>query len=426
MKRDLLIYAAALLLAGSAATSCHRDSMGYDTLPPAGEQGTAGLSGLKVRFADEIEVVNRASTTDVDGFLVKITDSESTPVYENRYGNLPEAITLPTGSYNLMVESHEVEPAEWEAPWYRAAEPFEIEKDLTTELGTLTCTIGNIKVSVEYSDEMRAAMGSDCKTTVTIDRGSLDYTASETRSGFFAAAAESNAMTVEFSGTVGGTADRFTRVFNNVRGGQHRILTFTYTPPPAEGGVTFGVNVDLGCKVIDLNCNVDITEETIPDDGDENDPAKAPKIVWREGDIESAAPTRIVKTGTDDQGNDTYAPEVNIDVTAPYRIRSLFVEIISDVLTEDVLTGVGLASSFDLANPGELEVKLGKEKGLGFPTGQEVANQTAVEFSITNFIPLLDMVASGSGIRDAVHQFKLTAVDRKGNREVQTLRLVTD
>lgn len=424
MKRRFSGYAALLLLAGAAVASCHRDTMDYNSPHPSEEVGSAGLSGMKVRFKDELEVITRATVVDVDGFLVKVLDSESTPVYENTYGNLPQSITLKTGSYDLQVESHEVKPAEWETPWYFATEPVVIEKDRTTDVGTIVCKIGNIKVSVNYSDELRAVMGDDCKATVTIDKGALDYTASETRAGFFAAAQESNAMTVEFSGTVGGVTDRFTKVFNNVKGGQHRILNFTYNTPPAEGDVTFGVNVDVECKVIDLNYNVDITEDVIPDDGDVNDPAKAPTIVWKEGDIKSNDPTRIVKTGTDSEGIDTYDPEVTIVVEAEYKIKNFYVEIISDILTEDVLTGVGLASSFDLTAPGELETML--RDNLGFPTGSAVLNKTAVEFSITSFIPLLDMVASSSEIRNAVHQFKLTVIDQKGNKEIQTLKLVTD
>lgn len=421
MKHSISACAAALLLTGALAVSCHKESLGVKPLPE--DRGEIALGRLKVEFRDELDVVTRAATAvDLDAFGVKIFDGEAAEVFASTYGTLPEALPLPPGGYRVEVESHKVQPAEWERPHYSAEKQLTVAKDDSTDPGTVTCSIDNIKVTVVYSELMKAYMGEDCKATVTVDRGSLDYGAEESRAGFFAAPAPSNGMTVEYSGTMSGAEERITRVFGDVRGGQHYILEFTYEPPPAEGDARFGVNVDLTCRVVDLNYNIDITEDIIPDDGEKVDSARLPAVRWLEGDIDT--PARIVDTGRDDpEGNRIYEPEVTIEISAGYRIRSMVVEIDSEILTEEALTSVGLEKSFDLADPGSIEETL---RNLGFPTGGEVVNKTLLPIPITGFIPALALVASGGDVRNAEHRFRLTVVDQRGNTCSRTLTLITD
>jgi hypothetical protein len=89
------------------------------------------------------------------------------------------------------------------------------------------------------------------------------------------------------------------------------------------------------------------------------------------------------------------------------------VKIISDGLTPEVLTGVGLTDEFDLAYPGSYEVGL---NGLGFPTGNDVIGKTAVTFDITQFISLL-------GIYPGQNTFRLTVTDSTGASSVLNLQI---
>ena len=82
-----------------------------------------------------------------------------------------------------------------------------------------------------------------------------------------------------------------------------------------------------------------------------------------------------------------------------------------------MLRGVGLAATFDLAYPGDLETAL--KDSFGFPVGNEVIGQTDVVFDITQFVPLLN-------IYQGTHQFKITATDANNVQVVKLLTFVVE
>lgn len=93
-----------------------------------------------------------------------------------------------------------------------------------------------------------------------------------------------------------------------------------------------------------------------------------------------------------------------IDVTSDTGITGFNVKIISKTLNADELASVGLKDEFDMINPGEMEEAL---KNLGFPVGNEILNQKAVEFNISAFLPILKVLPG-------THQFQLTVSDIGG------------
>ena len=106
--------------------------------------------------------------------------------------------------------------------------------------------------------------------------------------------------------------------------------------------------------------------------------------------------------------------KLQVTLYAPNGIANVYVEIDSETLTSDILGGVGLASSFDLAHPGDLEVGL---NSLGFPTGDEVIGQTELLFDITQFTSLLGIY----GV--AKHNFIIRLVDQNGLEITKTLKI---
>ena len=136
-------------------------------------------------------------------------------------------------------------------------------------------------------------------------------------------------------------------------------------------------------------------------------PVVGPNIVW-----------------TDKSGSKTYdfgkrynhnEVEIVIDVTSQTGVTGFEIDIISDnVLTPDVLTGVGLNPHLDLVNPGEYEEKL---QGLGFPTGTNVQGQKSLSFDISSFMELLTMLNQEGNC-----DFKLTVSDASGTN-IKTIQL---
>jgi len=121
---------------------------------------------------------------------------------------------------------------------------------------------------------------------------------------------------------------------------------------------------------------------------------------------------------------------VDITVDAPAGIKAFEVQIVSDTLTPQELSGVGLCDNINLVTPensvdstGKLEDKSGIAevlKNFGFPTGGEVLNRTRVEFSITKFLGLLSFTGQGE------HNFIMKVTDNDGVQTVKTLMLVKE
>lgn len=106
-------------------------------------------------------------------------------------------------------------------------------------------------------------------------------------------------------------------------------------------------------------------------------------------------------------------PEVKISVTSATGIVGFTVDIDSETLTPSELQGLNLSTHMDLVNPGEYKTPL---ENLHFPTGDAVAGQKALEFDISQFMPLLKILGPGNS------DFKLTVTDA-GGVTVKTIML---
>ena len=116
MKNNIYKYlGASILLMGMV--SCDESSW-----VPNSEEGTGSLemTSISIEVNKSENVVTRA--TDVNNFLVTITDVNDKKVGNYVYGTMPEIITLPAGNgYKVTVESHEVKDAEWDNPYYKGS-----------------------------------------------------------------------------------------------------------------------------------------------------------------------------------------------------------------------------------------------------------------------------------------------------------------
>ena len=96
------------------------------------------LKGLSVEVSSSTPIT-RASEVNTDNYLIRIYDAEQNLVREWKYSELPEIFTLRVGSYTVQALSHEVQPAEFEVPFYYAEESFTIEANKVKDLEPLVC-----------------------------------------------------------------------------------------------------------------------------------------------------------------------------------------------------------------------------------------------------------------------------------------------
>lgn len=367
------------------------------------------------------------SSIDLSPFLVDVVrTSDNANVASWTYATMPQLPTFAVGSYEVQVRSRVLKDAEWSAPYYLGSQTFDIRNGEVTDVGPIVCKLANVRVTIDYGPKLLAATGGEGFTiTVTSTPGVyLQYTGKETRSGYFAYNGQTT-MVARFQGRVNGVNEDFSHVLENIAPGQHRKLTFrlNYNPntPDDEVGTVDGQGIVVSCstKTVNVDGNV-IQEEDIQESGDRPNQEEKPKP--EDPDPQPGDENKITFTSetlandngnvlddtpnnADDFGEGKKEAKIHIHSEAP--IASLNVKIVSNFLTEDMLSGVGLTSEFDLANP----VKDGTDyteglKGLGFKVGDEVKGETDLDFDITTFMPLIAMAGD--------HKFIITVKDENG------------
>ena len=423
------ILATAAIMFGAA--SC---SESWNPVPGA-EQGSLSMLSMGVTVNKAAPVQSRADGVDLSQFKVSVVSlSDNSVAGEYLYGTMPEIITLPVGAYRVDVESHSVQKAEFDRPYYKGvSKDFEIRNNELTEIGNVVCNLSNVKVTIAYTDALKAIMGDDVTVTVEAnDDGRLVFTPAETRSGYFAYVDGSMTMVANFAGTVGGAYTEARKQFSDVAAGKHYIVTFDVknapVPPTQTGQVDpSGITVDGSVTEEDVTGGVSGgDEETIEpgtrpgtEEGGE-EPGPGPDEPGPGPVDPGAEAATFVSETIDLEGvNDARTwgdKEAVVVINCPEGFAKLEVFIDSEGLTPDVLGDVGLADYFDLANP-DPELVDGLE-GLGFPVGAEVVGKTEVNFDITQFVPMLTIYSGSS-------DFKIVVTDAKGNKSEKTLKFIS-
>lgn len=439
--RILYSFAAAAMTL-TALTACQDDIV----TERAKEEGKLRTSALlpevqngEMVIADDQRAHKAPSSRaaiDLSDYIVTVENSLGENVATWTYRTMPDLPTFPVGSYTLTVRSCEVQPAAWEQPYFLGTEKFDIKNGEITEVQTVKCVLSNIRVSVNFDDELKALCGPDVEVTVTsLDTHALKFTPSETRSGYFQAVENLSTFMVRFSGTVKGNAEDFTYTLKDIAPGQHRKINFSLranpaTPPDEYGTIdnNGGISVSTTVTGVDLTSDTPV-EETIlgsddrpgqeekPTDPDTpNPPASDSEITFASSTLKLDAvnnPTAF--------GEEAGVPAV-VTIASKAGFKNLKVEIISNELNKEMLQGVGLDSEFDLAtgrtpDGKDLSEALSDKDSFGFPVGSQVtgAGVTSVNFDITQFVPLLAMY-------DGLHQFRITVVDTTGASKSMILK----
>ncbi|MDE7426874.1 MAG: DUF4493 domain-containing protein [Muribaculaceae bacterium] len=401
----------------------------------ADKEGQVRLSDLDVEVSNQEKVIGRASY-DVSDFIVTITNQSGAVVSRQRYAELPEILTLPVGKYTVNVVSHDVQKAEWEKPYFKGSQSFEITDGKITTVDPVVCKFSSLKVSIKYSEDLLALMAEDAKVTVIAnDNGMLEYGKTETRAGYFEVVDGSTTLVATFSGRVKDTDVELRKVYSDIAAGQHRIITFSLksgdpTQPDVFGTIdpTTGTYIDVTYEDEDLGGNVGSDEEIInpgtrPGQEGPNPGGEGPDVPNPPGPDNPDDPTTEAATFTTanplldlngvNNASELDGTEVIVKIDCPKLFASLIVTIDSDGLTEEVLGDVGLAKTFDLASPATAELAEGLS-GLGLPCGDEVKGQSSCNFDITQFMSLL-------GIYPGSNKFIIEVTDQAGNHSKLTL-----
>lgn len=429
----ILTQCLAMLSSAALLAGCVNEELNYAKKPDSGngtptEVGYLSLSGLemKVIYDGETETMpddtadasaTRAATPQVDDFIVEVVNARGESVASKSYAEwkAAERNELPVGSYTLKVRSQEQFPdVEWEAPVYAASKDFVIEREQTTTLDDITCTLANIKVTMLFSADLADMLSDDTKAVISLGDKSMEFGKKETRAAYYLPEKELNTLEFQLTGSFADTGKPvppLNKSIPNVKAGQWRKITLVIEWAD-KGDVVFDIEVDnfVLDETVEVNGTDGLWEEVIGGDA----PEDAPAIVW-EGQ-ELSQPFTLTDAMFDQTGNCTVP--FRFKVTAPGGLTSLGVAIDSDNASLlEVLDRIQLPRSFDLCTLDASSTAGAVLTSFGLPLGSQVVGQQALTLDITRQIPQLYTYAG-------THTFALTLGDAAGKTTQATLTLV--
>lgn len=404
------IYLMSIVAAGLMLTACSKDN-------PFGPENEGEGQVLKTALdmstsGGNVQVSKKATRSDVnlDDFKVSfVKEGAAIASYTYRYGDMPDVVTLTKGSYKALVSYGEDREAEWENPYFQGESavfeviPFEI----TSYIEPIECQLQNVKATISFDPSLVAVMSPDSYVEVKVgDNNGLNFGKEEAESGkagYYRLDGETT-LVATFNGQVNGANVVETKSYSNVQKGCWYKLTFKlHQHEGGEGGEIGGsVVVDASVNVDDINRDVNVADDDPLDDSerpkeDPNpgpQPGGLPEIIAESDGMVFDTPWHVTST----------TPcAFKIVSSAEGGFQELTCEIVSNQLTNEELTVMGLQSLLDLVNEQSYWSALG---GLGFPTN--VGGQNEAKFDIS---PFMSMMAVFGAER---HEFRLHVKDANG------------
>lgn len=432
------IYKKSLLGLALILSSCGAESPFSPPAPnPSGKDDMCEFHksaiNLDVKSDDNVWTPTRGGETDVNINNFKISFMKDGEVVKTHiYGEMPDIVMLEKGVYQVIANYGEDRPAEWENPvFYGESGEFEVSPEvITTDIDPIKCVLKNVKVCIVFDQELANSIGDDGYIEVKVGNGQgLKYYKDETRAGYFRIQ-EEKTLVATFHGKINDTEISETKSLDNIEGGVSYEVTFKLHSHNGinQGDANTNVNVDASVDYENIENNVTVKNELLTDDserpkqddGNEDDNkgnGDDPGTSDEEGPKVSAREPIVL----DDWNVAVEGLSCVLDVHSESGITGFKVKINSATLTDEILTGVGLASEFDLIScktAAGADVKEGLS-GLGLPVADEVEGQKDVVFDVSQFMGLLGIYGA------ADHVFVLTVSDAQGTT-VKELKLRTE
>ena len=401
MKKNIIlsIVASALVL----FASCQKTPVNSGT-----KVGYLSFSEFSLGIDETVETKAVAANGN---YTISIYDADENLVMSKSYSEVKNnagKLTLLAGSYTLVASSsaEEVPVAAFEQPIYGVTKNFTIEAGMETQIGELTCTLVQCKVTVSYSDDFLACVTGACSTTVELTAGNpLVYTLNADKTydqsaGYFAV--NGNTMTVVFKGSINGQTKTQTKTFTNIAPKQWRQVRFIQKVNE-QGEATFDIVIQDLVSDETLNNDLAVNEEII---GEDPDAPKGDGGIMLALDYEGGCDPEIA-----DLENMLIVPvevrdmKIRFRATVPGGVKKFVVNISSTNSAFVAAVNVADAINLDLVSPSAANAIIFEV--VPFPHGSELLNQTDIAFNLDT---AQDAILNYKG----VHTFTMNIVDNEG------------
>ena len=396
--KKILVFASSVLV---LLASCQKS-------PVHNAKGDGFLSFGEFSLEVDEAVVTKADPAG-DNYSIRILNDEDITVTTTTYAQVKEngdKITLPAGVYTLTASSlaGDVPMASWENPIYGVSKKFIIKAGEVTEIGNLTCTLLQCKVTVDYSDEFLAGITGAGEATVEVTAGhpltyALNADGSYDKNAGYFAVGEGSTMTVIYKGSFGGKSTRMQKTFTGISAKQWRQIKFI-PKKNEQGDATFDIVINDLISDEVLNNTVDANEEVI---GEDPDAPKGDGGITLEFDYEAGCDEELTDlTNMIIVPADVRDMAIKLKATVPGGILKFSVEVQSDNAAFNNALDAAGGAVIDLINPSTANEVIFQV--VPFPHGQELLGLTEVAFDLS---AAQDAIINYRG----VHTFLMTIVD---------------
>ena len=374
MKRTIVLIMSAILMVSMA--SCKKYERNVRST-----EGVLSLEGFELQWDETL--LTKAANAAPGTYSIFIKNASGASVLETTYAQIKSA----GGKVTLEARStaEEVPVAEFDKPVYGVKESFSITAGETTSLGSLVCTLLQVKATVSYDDAFLAMVTGNGKATVTVNPASpldFDLTYSGGRAtytdkaGYYAVNESGNTtMNIVFSGSISGKSQKMVANLTGIQARQWRQIKFV-KKTDEEGNATFAVEINSFVDDEELLVTMEVVPESVIGD----DP-KAPK-----GDGGIRIDFAEDCTMYNDLNNivvpaGATGMDLRVVVTVPGGIKKFQVQMAST--SDAFLASVALAggTTLDLINPApEQDIVF---QIVPFPHGSDLAGQTLLQFDLS-------------------------------------------
>lgn len=409
MKKFLLLFASLVLL----ATACSKEERG----------GIVSNDTGKVQLSLSSEGAFKSDdNVNVGDFKVVIKNPSGAVVKSfEKYSEMPSMVELDAGSYTIEAGNVTTTEAAFSSPEYFKSDSFVVEVGKTSKVN-LVCTLSNVKLTVQCAESFFNEFGDNFSITATNGKGNLEFNKSIIdggTSGYFKVSESGLKVYMVGYRLVDRSEVTYTYEIPEIKAQDHHIVKFSAV---ATGGAEIGEGaISVDYTVVDRDHEIIIPGEgetpVTPDPVDPVDPVDEylPTIT---GD---GIDTPLVFVGQLDDSREVRV-DVAINTLNGKTINNLFVTIESPALSEAVLTTVGLAKSFDLANP-DASIKTNLTALGLLKEGVDVKGRADYSFSVGMFIPILLSFDDMDAAALYEHKFIVKVVDSEGKSTEKTLTI---
>lgn len=141
---------------------------------------------IRIDFQQDHRSLTKASqrSIDTEDYILTVHDAKGNPLYEGRFGDSPEQLEVPPGSYTVRAVSEEFTEAAFDKPQFGDTQVVVVRSGESVSV-ELCCRQTNCGIRLHVDESFREAFPGGT-LHVSGNKGSLSYGYSESRTAFFA------------------------------------------------------------------------------------------------------------------------------------------------------------------------------------------------------------------------------------------------